>query len=83
MIEIAQERDIDLTQRAITADELRSASEIFLTSTAGGIIPVNAVDGLTVGAGAPGPVTATIHSAYWNKRAQGWLGEPVNYDLRS
>ncbi len=83
VIEIAQERDIDLTQRAITADELRSASEIFLTSTAGGIIPVNAVDGLTVGAGAPGPVTASIHSAYWNKRAQGWLGEPVNYDLRS
>ena len=83
VIEIAQERDIDLTQRGITADELRSASEIFLTSTAGGIIPVNAVDGLTVGAGAPGPVTASIHSAYWNKRAQGWLGEPVNYDLRS
>lgn len=82
VIEIAQERDIDLTQRAITAEELRFASEIFLTSTAGGIIPVNAVDGLTVGAGAPGPVTASIHSAYWNKRAQGWLGEPVNYDLR-
>jgi hypothetical protein len=28
-------------------------------------------------------VTTTIHSAYWNMRAQGWLGEPVNYDLRS
>ena len=83
VIEIAQERDIDLTQRGITADELRSATEIFLTSTAGGIIPVNAVDGLTVGEGAPGRVTAKIHSAYWNKRAQGWLGEPVNYDLRS
>ena len=83
VIEIAQERDIDLTQREIPAEELRSASEVFLTTTAGGIIPVNTVDGLTVGEGAPGRGTAMIHSAYWNKRAQGCLGEPVNYDLRS
>jgi branched-chain amino acid aminotransferase len=83
VIEIAKERDIDLLQRGITAEELRSASEVFLTTTAGGILPVGAVDGRIVGNGAPGRVTTTIHSAYWNMRAQGWLGEPVNYDLRS
>jgi branched-chain amino acid aminotransferase len=83
VIEIAEERGVDLLQRGIAAEELRSASEVFLTTTAGGIIPVGAVDGRIVGNGAPGRVTTTIHSAYWNMRAQGWLGEPVNYDLRS
>jgi branched-chain amino acid aminotransferase len=83
VIEIAEERGVDLLQRGITAEELRSASEVFLTTTAGGIIPVGAVDGRIVGNGALGRVTTTIHSAYWNMRAQGWLGEPVNYDLRS
>ena len=38
--------------------------------------------GTVVGHGLPGPVTAAIHASYWNKRAQGWLGEPVDYDAR-
>jgi branched-chain amino acid aminotransferase len=83
VIEIAEQRDIDLIQCGISAEELRSASEVFLTTTAGGIVPVGVVDGQIVGNGVPGRVTATIHSAYWNMRAQGWLGEPVKYDLRS
>ena len=78
--QIAAEREMDVAQRAVPAEELRSAGELFLTSTAGGIIPVTAVDGIVVGDGLPGPVTAALHASYWNRRAQGWLGEAVNYD---
>ena len=37
------------------------ADELFLTSTAGGIMPVTSVDGRPVGGGVPGPVVAAAH----------------------
>ncbi len=82
VIEIAGEHGIGLVARPVPAGELRSADELFLTSTAGGIIPVTAVDGRTVGDGLPGPVTSAIHASYWNKRSQGWHGEAVDYNAR-
>ena len=39
-------------------------SEAFLTSSSRGIIPVVAIDGIDIGAGAPGKITAQLRSAY-------------------
>ena len=41
-----------------------TADEIFLTSTAGGLIPVTKIDGRIVGGGAPGPLFRSFASAY-------------------
>jgi branched-chain amino acid aminotransferase len=82
VIEIARERNTEVTQRPVAAAELHAADELFLTSTAGGIMPVTTVDGKAVGEGRPGPVTRSIHASYWNRRSQGWHGEPVDYDAR-
>jgi branched-chain amino acid aminotransferase len=63
-----------------TADALREADEAFLTSTAGGIMPVNSVDGhILGGADGPGALTTKLHNLYWSKRWSGWLGTQVNY----
>jgi branched-chain amino acid aminotransferase len=40
--------------------QLYSADEIFVTGTMGGLTPVLAVDGRTIGTGKPGPVTAQL-----------------------
>jgi branched-chain amino acid aminotransferase len=48
----------------MSADELRSADEVFLTSAARGVLPVSEVDGLRVGAGTPGPVTRRLMALY-------------------
>jgi branched-chain amino acid aminotransferase len=48
----------------MTPDELRGASEAFLTSAARGVLPVTAVDGAAVGAGAPGAVTRRLMALY-------------------
>ncbi len=45
-------------------DDLRSADEVFLTSAARGVLPVNSVDGKPVGAGVPGPVTRNLMALY-------------------
>lgn len=53
----AHETDLELYD-AYTADE------IFLTSTAGGLVPVVEVDGRPIGNGKPGPVLTALQDAY-------------------
>ncbi len=62
--ELAQALAIPVEQRPLTRGELYTADELFLTGTAAEITPVREVDGRTVGAGRPGPVTVRIRDAY-------------------
>jgi branched-chain amino acid aminotransferase len=80
IIELADEHEIALEQRAVPAEEVRRADEVFLTSTAGGVIPVTTVDGEPVGDGAPGPVTLRLREAYWNLHKDPRFATPVRYD---
>jgi branched-chain amino acid aminotransferase len=79
-LELAGELGIPVHLGQFTADALREADEAFLTSTAGGIMPVNSVDGhILGGADGPGALTTKLHNLYWSKRWSGWLGTQVNY----
>ena len=80
VIELAAERGIPLEARPVPADELRRAEEVFLSSTAGGIIPVTTVDGKTVGSGEPGPLTRSLRDAYWDLHEDPRFSQPVRYD---
>lgn len=72
-IELCGELGVPVAARAVTAAMLRGADEIFLTSTAGGIMPVTRIDGDPVGDGRPGPHTGRLTSAYWAKHDDpGW-----------
>ncbi len=72
--------DIPTRVEKVHADQLRAADEAFITSTAGGIMPVNTIDSLVLGgADGPGEFTSRLHNLYWEKRWDGWLGTPVNY----
>ena len=51
-------------ERAFTLKEASEASEAFITSASGGVIPVVRIDGRPVGAGKPGPMAARIHALY-------------------
>ncbi|NMM77448.1 branched-chain amino acid transferase [Acidovorax sp. SRB_24] len=66
VIEIAQARGLPLQLRALPAGELRGAREVFVTSSAGGVLPVTRVDGVPVGSGAPGPITRQLGQTYWD-----------------
>ena len=49
----------------IPASALCRAQEIFLTSAAGGVMPVATLDGEPVGQGRPGPMTTALRDRYW------------------
>ncbi|ARM92236.1 aminotransferase protein (plasmid) [Rhizobium sp. CIAT894] len=79
VMELCNELNLDVTQETISLERLLIASEIFLTTTAGGIIPVSSVNGTGIGFGSVGEQTRRIHRSYWDKRSSGWYGEPVAY----
>ena len=44
--------------------DLRTSDEVYLTSTAGGIMPVTKVDDKVIGNGLPGPLTLRLKDLY-------------------
>jgi len=66
VLEIARDKGIEVEERAITRDELYVADEVFLTGTAAEVTPIREIDRRQIGAGARGPVTALLQSAYFD-----------------
>ena len=79
VMELCEECAIPIQACEVPADRVRGADEVFLSSTAGGIVPVTRVDGAPIGAGRPGPVTERLRGLYWSKQEAGWHGTPVDY----
>lgn len=81
-LEIAAEAGISLAVGDLGVGELSRASEIFLTSTAGGVMPVANLDGAPVGNGKPGPITARIRERYWALHSDPQFSFAVDYPPR-
>jgi branched-chain amino acid aminotransferase len=80
VIELCEQLQLRCEVRPVAAGELVQADEIFLTSTAGGIMPITTLDGSPVAGGKPGPITKRIHDLYWQRQEEGWLATPVPYE---
>jgi branched-chain amino acid aminotransferase len=78
--ELCEELGISFACKRITPDALRDADEVFISSTAGGVMPVSRVDERIFGNGRPGPLTTRIRDRYWSKHEAGWHATPVDYD---
>lgn len=65
VLELARAAGHEVVETALPAAEARGADEVFVTSTAGGVIPITRIDGTSVGDGRPGPITRALRSAYW------------------
>lgn len=79
-LELAEMIGVRAHVEKVHARQLRDADEAFITSSAGGIMPVNSVDDRVLG-GKPGPgvLTIQLHNLYWEKVWEGWKSMPVDY----
>lgn len=66
VLDIAADLGIETNVGFVPVSALYDAEEIFLTSTAGGVMPVAELDGRSVGAGGVGELTARIRQIYWD-----------------
>jgi branched-chain amino acid aminotransferase len=78
-IELCRELQIAVDVGAVSAGALRGADEVFLTSTAGGIMPVTRIDGRPIGDGKPGRITARLTDLYWARHDDAAWTTPVDY----
>jgi branched-chain amino acid aminotransferase len=76
---MAQSLGLPLQCRALPADELRQADEVFLSTSGGGVLPVTRIDGQTLGDGRPGPITRRLVATYWAWHADPALSRPIDY----
>ena len=82
VFDLCAEIGVSAKATRIHRDELYDADELFLTTTAGSIMPARSLDGKPVGGrGGPGDVSVALHNRYWERRWAGWDATPVRYDL--
>ena len=82
VFDLAQEMGIDATIANLGPQELIEATEAFLSTTAGGIVPVTQVNDRPLGNGAPGLMTMNIRNRYWARRRAGWHSTSVQALIR-
>ena len=64
VMELARAAGIECREATLTRHDLYTADECFLTGTAAEVIPVVDIDGRTIGAGTPGPITKQLTTAF-------------------
>ena len=60
VLELARKEGIPVVEVCPSLGELRMASEVFLTGTTVEVLPVVGVDGKSIGAGSPGPISQLL-----------------------
>lgn len=80
VLELAGEMNIEARVCKVPVETLRAADEVFMCTTAGGIMPVKSLDDVPVGGGKPGPLTMKLREAYWKAHEDPRYLTPVNYD---
>ena len=64
VVEIAHKNKIACAEQAVSIEALRSADEIWLTSSLKEVLPITRLDGRPVGTGKPGPLHARMFKLY-------------------
>jgi len=79
VLDLADELGITARLSKFGATALKGADEVFISSTAGGVMPVTRIDGRPVGAGTPGKVTTLIRTRYWEAHDEERWTSAVDY----
>lgn len=78
---ICQDLGLKLVEKRITRDEVYICDEAFFTGTAAEVTPIRELDRITLGAGARGPITEKIQTAFFdivngrNPKYADWLSK--------
>ena len=79
VMELASEQGLEVQAKEISEEEFRRGTELFATTTAGGVMPITSLDGEPVGDGRVGQVTRRLRDAYWAAHEDPRYITPVDY----
>ncbi len=70
VLDVARRLGLRVDERSVPLPELLDADEVLVTATTREVVPVVAVDGVTIGGGAPGPIVAKLLAGYRSEVAR-------------
>ena len=79
VMDICSAKAISCEARAINQEELLAADEVFITSTAGGVMPVTKANGSVIGNGKVGALTSEIKDEYWRMHSSDEWSKLIDY----
>ncbi len=79
VLDLADELGIPAKKDMFGLNTLNGADEVFITSTAGGVMPVTKINGKQVGIGTPGKITTLIRKRYWETHGEDRWTTLVDY----
>lgn len=79
VLELAERERIPARATELSEAVFRRGTELFATSTAGGIMPITSLDGRPVGDSSIGPVTRRLRELYWEAHRDPRYSTPVDY----
>lgn len=79
VIELAAAQGYSVEQGDLSALQAHEADEVFISSTAGGVMPVGRIDGQAIANGKAGAVTRELRELYWGLHNQPKYRFDVDY----
>lgn len=79
VLEVATTRGIPCELTDVPVEDLYNADEILICTTAGGVMPITALDGQRVGGGQVGPISRAIWEDYWAAHYDDELSFAIDY----
>lgn len=67
IFKLAAEVGLEIREKRITRDEVYVADEAFFTGTAAEVLPIQSLDGRTIGPGKRGPITEKLQQMYFDQ----------------
>jgi len=68
LMKIARHHGYEVVEQSLTAYDLYTADEVFITSTNRGAVGLVEIDKRIIGEGKPGPITSQLNDTYWSWR---------------
>jgi branched-chain amino acid aminotransferase len=79
VFDLCKELSLTATEGPVSIADLKNADEVFITSTAGGIMAVTRIEGVAIAGGDVGPITKALTDLYWKKHSDPAWSEAVPY----
>ena len=79
ILELLERENLQVKQEALPAATAKAADEVFITSTAGGVMPVTQISNAPVGDGRSGYLSKKLNDGYWAMHDDPELNVQVEY----
>jgi len=73
IIHLAQDMGIKVIEEGIPREALYIADEVFFTGSAAEVTPISKIDGIQIGSGKRGPITAKLQKAFFDIFESGYI----------